>query len=232
MKNFYKLYNRNNYMLCITTAGAGKMGNSYDLKNLQRRKIFEEIGINSEDVFFVRQYHSRDTVKTDEHRFFPQTMADGLISADEAEILAVTVGDCMPVYLYDNKNDVRALLHSGWKGTGIALNALEKMRRCFGTDPSDVTAVFGPAIGSCCYNVDGQRASVFRAEWGSEAVETREGVHYLSLEGANRAMLTRAGVTDIVSSGICTCCDTRFGSFRREGAENFKQMAVISYRLT
>jgi hypothetical protein len=45
------------------------------------------------------------------------------------------VADCLPIFVYDRRGGAFALLHSGWKGTGI---------------------------GACCYAVDAARAEGFR----------------------------------------------------------------------
>lgn len=229
MDKFYELYKHDGYELIITTTAAGRMGSSWELANENRKKVLSAKITETRNIYFVRQFHSRDAVTTSEHCFFPLTMADGIVTDSSYAALAVTVGDCMPILLYDRKNKTRALLHSGWKGTGIALNALKKMKALFGADSQDVTAFLGPAIGSCCYNVDEHRAELFASEWGRDAVEHRHGNPFLSLETANREMLLQAGVSEVISSGICTCCDSRFGSFRREGPEKFSQMVVLSY---
>ena len=213
----------------MTSLKSGAVGPSWELDNKNREMILERLGLKPDDVMFVRQIHSRDVVFTDQYSRNPLTEADGIISGGRNDALAVTVADCMPIFLYDRVNDIRAVLHSGWKGTGIALNALGLMERRYNTVPSDVTAVLGPAIGSCCYKVDGQRAEVFSAEWGDEAVIEKDGSLRLSLETANRLMLERAGVKEIICSGVCTACSDNLGSFRREGPDNFSHMFMLSY---
>lgn len=229
MNELIELYNRDGFKLVMTTVAAGRMGSSYEIHNADRKKMLQKLGFRIEDVHFVSQIHSRIVIDISEWQAEPLTKADGMISGQKTDHLAVTVADCMPVYLHDRLNDVRALLHSGWKGTGIALNALELMGKKYGSCPADITAVLGPGIGSCCYNVDDERADVFAAQWGSQSVIERDGRKFLSLKNANRSMLEKAGITEIKSSDLCTCCDAGLGSYRREGAESFSPMFVLSY---
>ncbi len=228
MNEITELYNEAESRLLITNISAGSVGRSYETEHPGRKRLLIDLGLIPEKVKFVRQTHSKKVIDASEHSFSPLTEADGIIAGNLKEAIAITVADCMPVFLHDKKRNVRALLHSGWKGTGIALEALEQMRRRYGSSPEDVTAVLGPAIGSCCYNVDRQRAEVFRAEWGDDAVVFRNGEYYLSLENANRVMLSRAGVKNIICSGTCTACSPNFGSFRREGPDNYTLMFVLS----
>ncbi|MDC7227031.1 MAG: polyphenol oxidase family protein [Spirochaetales bacterium] len=230
MVNIDELLEINGYRLVMTNLDAGPMGPSWDRFNPNRVNALKGIGLEASEVYFVRQQHTKEIVSTEEWLAHPLTEADGLISRRSPDSIAVTVADCMPVYLHDRKKDVRAILHSGWKGTGIAEKALERMVREYGCMAADVTAVLGPAIGACCYNVDNDRADFFRNTWGADSVEKRGGKNYISLRKANIAMLEKAGISEIVSVDKCTACSSALGSFRREGAGTFTQMFCLSYR--
>ncbi|HAK45437.1 MAG TPA: hypothetical protein DCO79_05910, partial [Spirochaeta sp.] len=186
--------------------------------------------VDAADVYFVRQQHSKRIVSAESWTADPLTGADGIISRRVEDKIAVTIADCMPIFLHDAERNIRAILHSGWKGTGIVLEAIKIMKKQYGCSPGDLTAVLGPAIGSCCYNVDDERAAVFQNAWGSDAVAHHDGGKYLSLKNANINMLERAGVNDIISTDLCTSCSGGLGSYRREGADNFTQMFCLSYQ--
>ena len=99
--------------------------------------------------------------------------ADGLIAgprcAAAGVTLMVTAADCVPL-LIAAPGGAYALLHSGWRGTGIVAAAVEGMRQRFGVAPSSLSVVLGPAIGACCYQVDAARYRWFRDSYGSAAV--------------------------------------------------------------
>ena len=147
--------------------------------------------------------------------------ADGLVagpaSAAAGVALMVTAADCVPIMM-SAPGGAYALLHSGWRGTGIAAQAVRHLRERHGADPASLTVVLGPAIGPCCYTVDEQRFHLFRARYGASAVRTGPaGTRYLDLHAANTVLLRRLGVRDIRTTPACTSCDTTLHSSRRDG---------------
>jgi YfiH family protein len=165
--------------------------------------------------------------------------------AAENLALAVTVADCLPVFLYDTEGGAFALLHSGWRGTGIVLKALALMTGRWGTRPEAIAAALGPCICSGCYRVDAERAVAFEAEFGGpdgeyplgrvirewDPGENRSEKEFsLDLRAANARLLANAGVGNIAYCENCTYTDERLGSFRREGT-GYTRMAAVMGRL-
>ncbi len=229
MTEIIDLYRGGGYTLAMTTLSAGMVGPSHDRFNLNRTRLLAECGITASDVCSVKQVHSRIVVDANEWTADPLTEADGVMSGDSGLTLGVTVADCMPIFLHDEVKGVRALLHSGWQGTGIAAAAVERMKNEYSSNPENITAVVGPSIGACCYNVDPQRAELFESLWGTSAVKMIDGISFLSLKDANLGLLAAAGIKKIVDKHECTCCSSAYGSFRREGPGKFTQMMVFSY---
>jgi copper oxidase (laccase) domain-containing protein len=84
-------------------------------------------------------------------------------------------------------------------------------------------AAIGPAIGPCCYEVDGPVADAMRAApwWSRAAAPGGPGKWYLDLREGVRAQLTGAGVRPdhIETTPGCTRCQPDlFFSYRRERA--------------
>ncbi len=156
--------------------------------------------------------------------------ADGIVLLDPELAASVTVADCMPIWLLDRGSGAFGVLHSGWRGTGILDAALRALADRFGSPPSAVALVLGPAIGPCCYAVPEERALRFEAEFGDGSVARRDGSAYLDLRQANIAIAERAGVGQLLSVEACTSCDGRLGSFRRQGAAAFTRMLAVCGR--
>lgn len=173
---------------------------------------------------------------------------DGLVASAGSRCLSVTVADCLPVFLLDAGSGAYAVLHSGWKGTGIVLEALGLMARRFGTRPAAVAAVLGPCVCGGCYGVDEERALSFEAAFGDggsaleglgagdayplgPVVRRDGGRARIDLRAANARLLAAAGVRNIAACRDCTFSDERFGSFRREGPGRFTRMAAVAGRL-
>jgi YfiH family protein len=80
---------------------------------------------------------------------------DGLVTRDRGVALVTFYADCMPVYLYDPVSCAIGLVHSGWRSTllNISAEAVRKMKEAFGCRPEGMTAVLGPHIRQCCFEV-------------------------------------------------------------------------------
>lgn len=223
----------------ISSRFAGDM--AYSTRN-SRRTLLKALGLNPSRVYGLSQVHSRQVLAVDRRRP-PAVPADGMVSDDRKITLSVTVADCLPVYLFDTETGAFGLVHSGWKGTGIALEALKLMVERWGSRPEALAAVLGPCIDSCCYKVGEERAAAFEKEFGVipaadaaflKPVTLREespdgSAWYLDLKAANVRLLAAAGVRNISICGDCTFTDERLGSFRREGRE-YTRMAALCGR--
>jgi hypothetical protein len=151
--------------------------------------------------------------------------ADGMITDGPDTVLSVTVADCLPIFLLDTASGAFGLVHSGWKGTGIVLEALRAMRARYGTLPRNVTATIGPGIGACCYRVAEERAAFFAGQFGTATVvRHQDGRPSLDLREANIALLRTAGVEELTVVNDCTSCTEALGSYRRQGPESYTLM--------
>jgi YfiH family protein len=196
-----------------------------DMKHEENREnLFANLSLKAANVYSLKQIHSRSVLFVDNP---PSQEADGMVTIDAAITLSVTVADCLPVFLLDTKSGAFALVHSGWKGTGIAADAINLMRERLGTNGNDIAAIMGPCIGACCYKVDEQRAAFFEKEFGKESVRKTGESFFLDLKKANIAVLENAGVSNIAVCKNCTFCDKRLGSFRREGKQ-FTHMIALA----
>ena len=128
--------------------------------------------------------------------------ADALVTSDPGTVLAILVGDCVPIVLYDPVAHVLAGVHAGWRGTvaGVSRAALAAM--------ADAGL---PARGRAGRDRAGHRARTATrsattsgpGSWrglGDEAASVLRpdgtGRWLLDLWSANRKMLVRAGVPD------------------------------------
>jgi YfiH family protein len=196
--------------------GAGSMAFSWDEPNASRDRVFRSLGIAVDRVAAIELGHGQDVFFFTGLEEIYGRKGDGLLTANRDLVPSITVADCLPIYLFDLKSGSFGLLHSGWRGTGIVLSALRALERLFGTRARDVVFVFGPCIGSCCYEVGRERALAFLEAYGRGSAVERRGKWYLSLRDANINLLSKRGVTSINVVRNCTCCCARFGSFRRE----------------
>lgn len=156
---------------------------------------------------------------------------DILITNTEGIVLTSFYADCLPILLVDPIRRVVASAHAGWRGTHcqVGAMALRAMHEHFASDPAQVYAVLGPAIGPCCYEVTTQMAKDFCNEFGADVALGRQ----LDLHLANQRSLERAGVPaqQIYSAPWCTSCQRElFYSHRAENGQTGRFAALIGLR--
>lgn len=191
-----------------------------------------------DQVLFLKQIHSPSgLVCTEEdipHVRSFQDEGDFLITHVQSIGLGVMTADCLPVVLYDSRNHAVAIVHAGWRGSaqGVVLRALEAMQQQYDTDLENMQVFFGPSAKICCYQVDEDLMAHFdnypyavnTFHWHGEEL-------FFDLPGFNKLQLESAGVKKEAfhfGYSICTICDDKFYSYRRQKEQAGRQMTVVS----
>jgi hypothetical protein len=182
-------------------------------------------------------------VVTSAHGGRPVGQGDAMITAEPGVYLSMRFADCVPILLHDPIRRAVGLAHAGWRGTvkNVAGAAVQAMVGQWGCSPETMTAVIGPAIGPCCYQVGSEIIQAVEAAFprrgptgdGSVSLLHRRTDHraYFDLWEANRRQLVAAGVSQVVVAGLCTACHTdHFFSHRAEQGHTGRFGAVIGYR--
>lgn len=179
---------------------------SRDLRGDEERvRLGAELGVRP---VFVHQVHGARVVSA-EHA---GEEADGVWTAAQGVAPAVLVADCLPIALAGPGGV--AMLHGGWRGLvgGIVAAGAQAL----GGEVS--AAAIGPGARACCYEVGDDVAAHFEPE-------ARHGRN-LDLAGVARRRLVDAGVHHVEDTGVCTMCDERWFSHRREGSAAGRQAGV------
>jgi YfiH family protein len=167
---------------------------------------------------------------------------DAMITADVGVYLTMRFADCAPILLHDPVRRAVGLAHAGWRGTikNVAGSVVQAMVDSLGCSPENITAVIGPAIGPCCYQVgedviQAVEAVFPRRSASDDSIQLfsrRNGQYaYFDLWEANRRQLKTAGVGQLVVSGLCTACRTdHFFSHRAEHGKTGRFGVMIGYR--
>ena len=82
--------------------------------------------------------------------------ADAIITDQKKLPIAVLTADCVPILLYDNKRNMIAAIHAGWKGAfkGIIKKVVNFMLKN-GCESKNIITAIGPCIKQNSYNVGG-----------------------------------------------------------------------------
>ncbi|MBN2738992.1 MAG: peptidoglycan editing factor PgeF [Spirochaetales bacterium] len=214
----------------ISLKNGGNM--SYHLKDQlpDRMNLINSLGISSQRFYYLNQKHSQRVVTIGQNSCpenYSSIEADGLFTQNPKAVLAVTIADCLPIFLYHKSKPAFAVVHSGYKGTGIAARALELLCQELDAKPSEISVTIGPGIGSCCYNVGPERAEEFQKKYGPQVVKKQKTSYYLDLRKANLSLLSKQGVETFKVIENCTACTPDLHSYREQGPENFKLMAAV-----
>jgi hypothetical protein len=148
---------------------------------------------------------------------------DGHATSQPGLLVAVTVADCVPVYLAARTGAAWALLHAGWRGiaAGVLERGLALLRRRARAGAEDVMVHLGVAICGSCYEVGPE---VLEAVQGRRAGRPGR----LDLRAALAERAVAAGVREITTSPLCTSCDRdRFFSHRASGGGPERQIAYL-----
>jgi len=223
-----------------------------------RHRFQSAIGADQLVLVPLLQFHSDSILCFDEPPTKP-SRADASITNRPGLLLAVQTADCVPILLADPRNRAVAAVHAGWRGTlrRIVAKAIGRMQMQFGTQPKDLLAAIGPAIGGCCYEVGTEVAAAFKAQFPNAAEffdELRTGDEpnplqwlnrmppghqpplkkvLLDLPKANRLQLLEAGVAskNIFACNLCTRCRTDLlFSYRKEASQSGRMMSVVGIR--
>jgi polyphenol oxidase len=148
--------------------------------------------------------------------------ADGHLAATPATALAVTIADCVPVFI-GHPDGVGAVLHSGWRGTEARITAVAIQRfEAMGLAARDLALHCGPAICGRCYEVSADVAA--RLTGHDPGRQT-----HVDLRAIIAAQAEQLGVRDVSISPLCTRCDNdRFFSHRAGDAG--RQLGVLRTR--
>ncbi len=192
-----------------------------------RRRVCEAAGASFDRLVLLKQVHG-DRVLSADHvqKAGPGPReGDGLITRERSLPIGVLVADCVPVYLFDPLKRAGGIVHAGRAGTysRIAESAIHALEREQGVSAGDLHALIGPSAGPCCYEVSTEIARDF--EVAGLPVSGR----YLDLWQANVLQLEGCGVPrgQIEVAGVCTLCDGRFHSHRRN-ADGRRNLALLA----
>jgi polyphenol oxidase len=169
--------------------------------------IRAELGLRETLLTTAEQLHGDRIAVLDEPPDADRCSAgvDGLLTNQRGISLGIYVADCCAIFLVDPVKRCIGLVHSGRKGTELAIlsKAIAQLRERFGSDPAHLVVELSPCIRPPHYEVD------FAAEIVRQA----------------RA----AGVTQVHDAVACTACDlARYYSYRAEKARTGRMLALLA----
>ena len=151
---------------------------------------------------------------------------DGHVTSAEGVLLAITVADCVPVFVVDPARRAVALLHAGWRGVaaGILERGLAVLREYAGATTADLHVHLGPAICGRCYEVGPE---VFE-RLGLPVPSAPASVDLRAVV-ALRAVAARVPASRVSVSAHCTRCGDA-DLFSHRGGDRARQVGYLGIR--
>ncbi len=210
-------------------------------------KIFSlAVGFDPEKLVLSQQTHTANIRCVTEEDFGKgvwrqrdYTDIDGLVTDVPGAVLVTQYADCTPLFFYDPERRVAATSHAGWRGTvqEIGRKTVAVMQERYGSDPKDIIAAVGPAVGECCYEVDDPVINEIKKlsflNLSACCTEKGNGKYMLNLKEVNREILINAGLSpeNIEVSDLCTACNAEiFHSHRKTAGKRGTLGAFIALK--
>ena len=203
-----------------------------------QRRFAERVGFLAGRLCSAQQVHGADVLRVRDAgeadvRTLAQSRADALV-AEPGAAVGVRTADCLPLLLADPETRYAAAVHAGWRGVcaGVVTAAVRALCEAAEAPAQRLIGAVFPHIRRCCFEVGEDVAQQLSAAVPGVACSHvgPRGRPHVALDLLVRAQLAAAGVSlaSVDDVAGCTCCDvSRFYSFRRDGQQSGRHMAVI-----
>ena len=131
---------------------------SRDLKKNVRKNlalVSKRLNIDPDKLILMHQTHSNKVLLIKKkNKSKKKFKSDAIITKIKGVALGVVTADCVPIILFDKKNQIIGCIHAGWKGafSGIIENTIRKFKKL--GQKNTIYATVGPCIGNKSYEVD------------------------------------------------------------------------------
>ncbi|EJF88361.1 hypothetical protein ME1_00680 [Bartonella vinsonii subsp. arupensis OK-94-513] len=197
----------------------GKGSNDQSEHIAQNRLLIADyFGVEVQNLVTVNQIHSCDVVVVNQAFIGAPPKADALVTTTQGLLIGILTADCGPVLFADPQAGVIAAAHAGWRGSlnGIIEKTISVMEEQ-GAKRQSITAVLGPCIGPCHYEVT--------SEFYNQFIDCHSKFekHFLKTDDHLRFNLWAFIMEQLKEAGVHASCveictyqeEQRFFSYRR-----------------
>lgn len=205
------------------------VGDDADIVSRNRRLFFNTLNIEEENVVLQEQVHGCNISYASRSELVKEN--DALYTDKNNLFLIVNIADCIPILLFEPKNQISAVVHSGWKGTEqrILSHTLDKLENDFRVKPEDLYVYLGPSICKHCFEIDDDVAQKFPPDF----ITFNSKKFLIDLTGINLKILRDRGIREdrIQISALCTFeMKDLLHSYRRDKTNSGRMFAIMGVR--
>tara|TARA_B100000575_G_scaffold290516_1_gene294363 strand:- start:698 stop:1450 length:753 start_codon:yes stop_codon:yes gene_type:complete len=169
--------------------GIGSKDNKNNIsKNL--KFVANLMAVKRTKLKLMYQTHSNKVVEIKKNNLKKKIKADAMITKMRGVAICVVTADCVPIIIYDVRNEIIGCIHAGWKGafSNIIKNTIRKIKKL--NSNNKFYACVGPCIGRKSYEVDNLFYEKFMAK-------SRNNKTYFTRKGKTKKLFNlRKFVTD------------------------------------
>ena len=203
--------------------------NSYIVRR-NRETFYTTLGIDQKRVAYAGQIHSSNIAIVSEPGLYSNT--DALITNRNNIFLVISVADCYPIILYDQRKNIVANIHCGWRGASkkIVIKTIEKMTEVFNSAAEDIFVFIGPGISQDFFEVGYEVAAIFNPK---HVFNLFDGKFKVDLRNVIYEQLLGMGIhiAKIEVSGLCTYREKDIlHSYRRDKEKSGRMFALVGLR--
>ena len=116
--------------------------------------VSKKMLIKKNKLILMNQTHSSKVIEITKNNYKKKINSDAMITKVKGLTLGVVTADCVPIIIYDFKNQIVGCIHAGWKGaySGIIKKTINKVKKL--NSNNTIFASIGPCIGQKSYEVD------------------------------------------------------------------------------
>tara|TARA_B000000609_G_scaffold154040_1_gene143234 strand:- start:616 stop:1368 length:753 start_codon:yes stop_codon:yes gene_type:complete len=167
-------------------------GSKDSKKNIAKNLSFiaDKMGVKKAKLILMNQTHSNKVIEIKHNNYKKKINADAIITKITGIGLCVLTADCVPILLYDKKNQIVGSIHAGWKGafSRVIQNTILRIKKK--NSNNLIYACVGPCIGKKSYEVD----DIFFKKF---LQKSRKNKKYFSKKNNNKKLFNlRAFVSD------------------------------------
>ncbi len=211
-KIYHRFFNRNGGkskgIYKSLNCGPGSNDNKNNIKN-NLKIVKNKLHKRAKDIFLNHQIHSNKFVFIDDKFDFnkKKIKADAIITNQKKLPIAVLTADCIPILLYEERKNIIAIIHAGWKGAfkDIIKKVINFMIKK-GCKSKFITAAIGPCIKVNHYNVKEDFLKKFLKKDKKNKVffKRKKGTIYFNLTNYVKAQLKLNKILNIDTINIDT----------------------------
>ena len=216
---FNKIGGKSKKIYKSLNCGPGSKDNPSNIKkNLQIVK--KKLKSTAKNIFLLHQIHSNKFVYINKkNKFKSKPKADAIITNQKNIPIGVLTADCVPILICDQRKNLVAAIHAGWKGAyKDIIGRVIRFMMIKGCNPRNITAAIGPAISVKNYEVkkDFKRKFVKKDNKNYKFFKIRYNKLYFDLPKYVKSCLLKNKIKNIESINIDTFdINNNFFSARR-----------------